>query len=329
MKPALLLVDLQNDYLCAERLEPAAGEIVARAAALLDLWRRAGAPVVHVWTTVSREADRRMPHWVRAERWICVEGTEGHATPLALRRHAAERVVHKTFFSGFGTGELERLLRTAGCDAVVIAGVHEHGCVRATALDAYQAGFAVWIAEDAIGSDDPLHAAVTRRYLGARAIRYAPVEAIARSLRPASTPSASRRIARLASWIGGREAPGDRDALLVHASPVSGEPVWEMSEAGPEEVARAARDAARAQASWESAPLATRVAVIVPSWRARAPSSGPRCSGRRIPSRFPAASTRRRAIDRSAPSPSSRRGTIRLRSRPARSSPRCSSGTAS
>jgi acyl-CoA reductase-like NAD-dependent aldehyde dehydrogenase/nicotinamidase-related amidase len=262
MKPALLLVDLQNDYLRAERLEPAAGEIAARAAALLDLWRSAGAPVFHVWTTISREADRRMPHWVSAERWICVEGTEGHATPEALRPRGAEPVVRKTFFSGFGTGELERLLRAAGCDAVVIAGVHEHGCVRATALDAYQAGFAVWIAEDAIGSDDPLHAAVTRRYLGARAIRYAPVEAIARSLRPASMPPASRRVARLASWIGGREAPGGRDTPLVHASPVSGEPVWEMSEAGPEEVARAARDAARAQASWESAPLAARVAVI-------------------------------------------------------------------
>ena len=262
MKPALLLVDLQNDYLRAERLVPAAGEITARAAALLDLWRGAGAPVFHVWTSVSREADRRMPHWVRAERWICVEGTQGHAPPPALLPRPPEAVVHKTFFSAFGTGELERLLRAADCDAVVIAGVHEHGCVRATALDAYQAGFAVWIAEDAVGSDDPLHAAVTRRYLAARAICYAPVAAIARLLRPPAAPPAPAPVARLASWIGGREVPGDGSPPLTHASPLSGEPVWEMSEAGPEEVARAARDAARAQASWERAPLAARVAVI-------------------------------------------------------------------
>ena len=61
-------------------------------------------------------------------------------------------------------------------DELVICGVHLHACVRETALGAYERGFAVWIAEDAVGSYDPVHAEITGRWLGARAARFAPVE---------------------------------------------------------------------------------------------------------------------------------------------------------
>ena len=44
--------------------------------------------------------------------------------------------------------------------------------MRQLALDAWQAGLSVIIAADAVGSDDPLHAAVTRRYFKARGIEF-------------------------------------------------------------------------------------------------------------------------------------------------------------
>ena len=47
-----------------------------------------------------------------------------------------------------------------------------HACVRQLALDAWQAGLAVWVALDAVGSDDPLHAAITCRYLEARGVEF-------------------------------------------------------------------------------------------------------------------------------------------------------------
>ena len=43
--------------------------------------------------------------------------------------------------------------------------------------DAYERGYAVCIASDATGSDDPLHAAITRRYLEDRCTRFVPTTA--------------------------------------------------------------------------------------------------------------------------------------------------------
>ena len=182
MKPALLLVDSQNDFLRSPELSPAAEEFIEGAARLLDGCRQAAVPVVHVWTTVRHGEDRRMPHWVRCNKWICVAGTDGHATPAALSPVSNEVVVHKTFFSAFHTGELARVLAAMACDAVVIAGLYEHACIRTTAIDAYQAGFAVWIPTDAVASNDAVHAAISRRYLAERAARYEPVETLLGSL---------------------------------------------------------------------------------------------------------------------------------------------------
>ncbi|HVS00683.1 MAG TPA: aldehyde dehydrogenase family protein [Thermoanaerobaculia bacterium] len=181
-KTALLLVDLQNDFLSAPDLEPAAGELTRRAAALLQGCRERSVPVIHVWTTVRRDPDNRMPHWRRAGRWACVEGTAGHAPPGILAPLAGEPIVHKTFFSAFSTGALERLLRSLRRRTLLIAGTHLHACVRETVLDAYQRGFDVVVAEDAVASDDPLHAVLARRWLEARAAIFQPVAEILASL---------------------------------------------------------------------------------------------------------------------------------------------------
>ena len=88
MKPVLLLVDLQNDYLAAPELHPPADAVVTRAAELLDHCRRHRIPVIHVWTTLRRDKDRRLPHWERTNRWMCVAGTERTPTsrPAAAAR---------------------------------------------------------------------------------------------------------------------------------------------------------------------------------------------------------------------------------------------------
>ena len=62
MKPALLLVDLQNDYLATPDLQPCADILIAQSAALLARCRQSEIPVIHVWTTVHRQDDRRLPN---------------------------------------------------------------------------------------------------------------------------------------------------------------------------------------------------------------------------------------------------------------------------
>jgi nicotinamidase-related amidase len=59
MQTALLLIDLQKDYLDSSGLEPGAGRVCAAAARLADACRQAQIPVVHVWTTIPSDAERR------------------------------------------------------------------------------------------------------------------------------------------------------------------------------------------------------------------------------------------------------------------------------
>ena len=169
MKPLLVLVDLQQDYLKSPQLDPAAGSVVDGAAALLAHARAEGVPVVHVWTTVTRDPDNRMAHWKREGLWQCEAGTEGHAPPAALAPREGEPIIHK---SGFSAPDIAAFIDRLGRDTVIVAGVKTHACVRQLALDAWQAGLSVIIAADAVGSDDPLHAAATRRYFKARGIEF-------------------------------------------------------------------------------------------------------------------------------------------------------------
>ncbi|MGE3803553.1 MAG: aldehyde dehydrogenase family protein [Gemmataceae bacterium] len=180
MKPLLVVVDLQHDYL-VPGLEPAAESVVGRATQLLNGFRELGLPVAHLWTTVARQPDQRMLHWKQAGRWRCMAGSPGHQPPPALTPRQGESVLHKTGYSA--ATALRDVVKTLNVDSVIVAGVHLHACVRQAALDAYEAGLRVWIAEDAVGSDDPLHAAVTRRYLAARTMHFQSVDRLLAQLR--------------------------------------------------------------------------------------------------------------------------------------------------
>jgi len=208
MKPLLLLVDLQRDYLASPGLEPAAGSVVERAAALLEACRERDLPVVHAWTTVSRDDDRRMPHWKRAGRWLCEAGTPGHEPPAALAPRDGEEIVHKAFFSPFEDEGLERVLGAERPDLLILAGVHVHGCVRAAALDGYRRQpLEIWVAADACASNDPLHAATTRRYLEARAASFMSVNEIGAAL-DGTEPAVAPSVPTLDGW-----RPADPSAL--------------------------------------------------------------------------------------------------------------------
>jgi acyl-CoA reductase-like NAD-dependent aldehyde dehydrogenase/nicotinamidase-related amidase len=177
MKSALLLIDLQQDFLASE-LQTSASILITRAAELLRACRLHKIPIVHVWTTVDRDKNIRLPHWRAQNRWMCVAGTPGHETPEPLRPLAGESIVHKTGFNAFASGELDQILRSAGCDSVILCGVHLHACVRTAAVESLERNLNVVIAEDAVASNDPIHAAATRRWLAARSVTFQPAGAV-------------------------------------------------------------------------------------------------------------------------------------------------------
>lgn len=191
MKPALVLVDVQRDYLGHPDLTPAADELVAALAGLLAEARARAWPVFHVQTRVRADASDAMPHWRAPGRLLCVEGSEGAQAPAALTPQPGEAVVVKRFYSGFEGGGLTDGLRGAGADTVIVGGVHTHACVRATVTDAYAEGFQVFLPADGVASYDADHAARTLDWLEGRAARCLPVaDILALATADASTDEA-------------------------------------------------------------------------------------------------------------------------------------------
>ena len=239
MKPALVLVDFQQDYLGARDLQHTPDALVARAAALLEGCRRRHIPVVHVWTTVRPDDDRRLPHWKADGRRQCVDGSAGHDAPVPLRPVEGETIVHKTGFDGFARGELEAALARAGCTEAIVAGLHLHACVRALVVGCLDRGLAVIVVDDAVASNDPIHAACTRRWLSERCVRFMPVPAVL-------------------SHLDGAEL-----SMLVHRSPRQTDVVlFDVPMAGPPEVAAAAARGRAAWAAWRHTGVGARQLLL-------------------------------------------------------------------
>ncbi len=266
MKPVLFLIDLQNDFLRTPYLEPAAGEVIDRAAFLLKKCRSLKIPVVHVLTTIHKNNDIRMPHWKHINKWVCVEGTEGHDTPESLRPLESEKIIHKIFYSAFENGKLDEILSSMEADTIWVAGLHLHGCLRATILDAYQRGLDIWVAEDAVASDDPLHAVITRRYLVKRAVNFITVDNLLSLIVPknhVSLQDMDSHQSLPAMIIANREIYNDNLKSLIHISPrQNNDRLWNVPVCGYEQVSQATIKAHGVWLHWRDSDITTRVEIL-------------------------------------------------------------------
>lgn len=156
-RPALLMVDFVKAYLVEDSPLYAGVETVRdNCASLLTAARSAGIPVLH--TNVSYQpggADgglfmRKLPLLKVFE-----EGSPLGDFVDGLEPAAGETVITKQFASGFFGTELANILSSLDVDTVLVAGVTTSGCVRATALDALQNGFAPVVVRDAVGDRNP------------------------------------------------------------------------------------------------------------------------------------------------------------------------------
>ena len=266
---ALLLVDLQLDFLARPGLVPHESAVVAGAARLLDGFRELNLPVVHVHTLTRVDGSDRMPHWRDRGIRACVDGSTGAETPSRLTPLADELVATKQHYRGFADAALDPWLRARNVERVVIAGVYTHACVRETALDAYELGYEVWVSADAVGSTEPAHAASTRAWLEARAARFRSTRTILTELglHPATGAPADGDVARhpVAVIAGRAVAPGDHERVL-HRDPCANDRVLaEVPLGRAPEVRLAAETAADARVAWAALPNEIRAAAL-DSW---------------------------------------------------------------
>ena len=151
-RPALLLIDIVMAYLLPD--SPLAGAAFEDAftvnVRLAAAARARDVPVI--FTNVIYQpggADgglffRKVPALRLFER-----GAPGGEFPPSLQPLPIETVVSKQYASAFFGTSLASTLHAAGVDTVIIGGFSTSGCVRASALDALQNGFAPFVVREA------------------------------------------------------------------------------------------------------------------------------------------------------------------------------------
>jgi nicotinamidase/pyrazinamidase len=148
---ALLVVDVQNDFTPGGALGVPGGDaVVPRINALIASGRFARVYATRDWHPLDHgsfvTADPPGPWPVH-----CVQGTPGAQLRADLDADGIDEVIDKgrdrttEGYSAFDATGLAETLRAAGIDAVTVVGLATDYCVRATALEALQAGFAVTV----------------------------------------------------------------------------------------------------------------------------------------------------------------------------------------
>ncbi|MFN8027387.1 MAG: isochorismatase family cysteine hydrolase [Acidimicrobiia bacterium] len=130
---ALVVVDVQHDFLARPGLVPAAEVLVERVAGLVAAFRARGAPVVHVQTCTRVDGTDAMPHWRDRGVAACVEGTPGAQSPAGIAPEPGELIARKQHYRGFVDPEIVPALRERGVTSVVVCGLYTHADARDSA----------------------------------------------------------------------------------------------------------------------------------------------------------------------------------------------------
>jgi nicotinamidase-related amidase len=141
---ALIVIDLQKGIVDGNFIHPI-GDIIDRTRELIDAFRATHLPVVLV--NVAGRAPGRTEQGARSNPSF----QEGWTEFLpGLDQQPSDIVITKRSWGAFATTELEQQLKARGVTQVVVTGVATAGGVEATARQAYEQGFNVTLAIDAM-----------------------------------------------------------------------------------------------------------------------------------------------------------------------------------
>jgi nicotinamidase-related amidase len=149
-KPAVIVIDMLNDFVTGELRAERAGRIIQPLRRLVEAARKHEVPVIY-----SNDAHYSMDAEV-VHKWggHAIKGTPGAEVIPDLQPTEQDFVVEKRTYSGFYETGLEPLLRSLykgeGVNTVILGGLHTHMCVRHTSADAFFRGYKIVIAEDGV-----------------------------------------------------------------------------------------------------------------------------------------------------------------------------------
>jgi len=170
-KSALLVVDMQNDFVhaeggfaCKSREVPEA-EIdmpflmgaIPQVKRLVAAFRQAGRPVIYIAQVLKADySDAQIPYWRfgrrprEGNRTFIVENTWGAQIVDELKPREGEHIIIKKGFGGFSNTSLDTVLRYLGVTTCVVSGVTTCVCVSTTVRGGVDHNYHMILVRDAV-----------------------------------------------------------------------------------------------------------------------------------------------------------------------------------
>lgn len=180
-RPTLIIIDMLNDSL--ETWPPGRRtELINAINRLVASMRAHGHPII--WVRQEFEADLSDAFLEMKRHRIAkfIKQSAGSDFVPGLHPQASDSVIIKKRYSAFFQTDLDQLLARQEADAIIIAGVNTHACIRMTAIDAYQRDWPVIIASDCVDSYDRAHHEITLRYFENKIARLLTSDEISKAL---------------------------------------------------------------------------------------------------------------------------------------------------
>ena len=147
MRPALIVVDMLEEFVHGRLRSPQAESIVPAIRRLLDKAHGKGIPVIHV-------VDAHLPFDHEFKVWgpHAIKGSPEARIISELTPGEKDLVFEKRFYSGFRDTGLDAALRDLQVDTLLITGIHTHICVLHTVMDAFYHRYKVYVVRDAVAA---------------------------------------------------------------------------------------------------------------------------------------------------------------------------------
>jgi nicotinamidase-related amidase len=183
-KPALIVVDMLNDFLQA--WAPAVKQSLIRSTnALVGIMRGHDRPVIWIRQEFRPDLADAFPEMRAKGIRITIQGTSGCEIASDLEVDPADLIIVKKRYSAFYGTDLDRVLTDLDPDGIIMAGINTHACIRVTAIDAYQRDWEVVLAADCVNSYDPEHHDISLRYMSGKIASIMSNDQIRKMLDPA------------------------------------------------------------------------------------------------------------------------------------------------
>lgn len=147
---ALVLIDLQGSNMARQLIPHSADDVLARGVQLADEFRMRGATIVFVRVLVaelpSTQVDAPFPKPTSAPPPSASELVDG------VKKQPSDLVITKRQWGAFYGTELEQQLSRRGIKTIVLGGIATNFGVESTARAAFDRGYDIIFAEDAMSS---------------------------------------------------------------------------------------------------------------------------------------------------------------------------------